>query len=79
MRCSLSEPEVSKVKINPTVRNDHDHTSDINEAINSPLSKQFLFRPCIIPMVFQKRLVSLVTEAATLLVDVTEGRLRRHL
>jgi hypothetical protein len=79
MRRVLSEREASEVNINPAVRNDGDYTSDINEAINSPLSKRFLFRPHIIPMVCQKRLVSLVTEAATLLVDVTEGRRRRHL
>jgi len=38
--------------------------------INTPLGKRFLFSPNIMPMACQKRLVSLVTEAATLLSDV---------
>ena len=42
MDCTLSEPKVSEVNVNSAVQNDHDYTSDINEAINSPLGKQFL-------------------------------------
>jgi len=37
-RHSLSEPAVSEVNVNPlAVQNDQDHTSDIREAINTPL------------------------------------------
>ena len=45
MDCTLSEPKVSEVNVNSAVQNDHDYTSDINEAINSPLGKQFLVSP----------------------------------
>jgi len=37
MRCSLSEPGSLEMNINSTFQNEHDCTSDINEAINSPL------------------------------------------
>ena len=46
--------------------------------INTPLGKQFLFYPNITPTARQKRLVSLVTEAATPPFDVTGGRHRRR-
>ena len=70
--CSVSE--VSEPNTNPAVTNDQDCTPDVN----SPLGKQFVFSHSIMPMACQKRLVSLVTEAATLLFDVTGGRRRHH-
>lgn len=47
--------------------------------INTPFGKQLLSSPSIMPMACQECLASLVTKAAILLFDVTQGcRHRRH-
>lgn len=40
---SCSSPENSEVILYPAVQNDNDYMSDLNEAINAPLGKQFPF------------------------------------
>lgn len=41
MRCSI--PDFSELVVYPAARNHNDYTSELNEALNTPLGKRFLF------------------------------------